>query len=239
FDTAPAAPVGGGVWTLASGDWMIFDNGVGSVNWQLNTGPFPAYSTPNAAFITNQNVGAGNTSVDYLATPLVPMPTNAQLRFMTRTTSAGDQGTIYQIRAAPSTADPSLISSYSTLVVEYDEADLTHPTNITTYIEKVVSIPASVGPSAYIAFVKIFTHPAGPLTGDRWLVDDVLIVSECFTPTGLNAGGITQTSANLSWNALGATEWQIEILPTLGTFTGNGVTITSNPFTATAITTGG
>src|SRR5690606_21566589 len=123
FDAAPAAPVAGGVWTLDSGEWMIFDNGVGTTNWRLNTAAFPAYSDPNAAYIANQNIGAGNTSEDYLVTPLVTMPVNPQLRFQTRMTVAGNQGTIYQIRAAAATSDPSLAASFTILVAEFSEDD--------------------------------------------------------------------------------------------------------------------
>ena len=239
FDAAPAAPAAGGVWTLPSGDWNIFDNGVGTNNWRLNTAAFPAFSGANAAFINSQNIGQGNTSIDYLATPLKAIPANAQLRFQTRMTVAGNQGTIYEIRAAAAGSDPALAASYSTLIATFSEDDLSVPSSITTYLEKVVPLPASLGASAYIAFVKIYTQPTANLGGDRWLVDDVRVVQKCLDPTTLTATNIGLTSATLGWaNPSGSTQWEIEIMPFTATPTGTGVLINQRPFTATQITVG-
>src|SRR5690606_28880081 len=110
--------------------------GVGTTNWGLNTAAFPAYSLPNAAFINNQFIGQGNTSIDYLATPLKPIPTNGQLRFHTRMGVGGNQGTLFEIRAAAAGSDPSVAASYTTLIASFTEADLSVPSNLTEYIEK-------------------------------------------------------------------------------------------------------
>ena len=91
--TAPTTPT---PWTLASGtagnQWAVFDNGVGTnQRWGINNGtvtpPTPplVYAGTNAAYMNRENVGQGNTSEDYLATPLVTIPPNGQLRFFTRT----------------------------------------------------------------------------------------------------------------------------------------------------------
>src|SRR5690606_2647155 len=88
-------------WVLDSGTWAVFDNGVGTVqSWTANT----TVTTPplintgeRAAFINIENIGMNNTSIDYLATPLFTIPTNGQLRFFTRTTIGGNQGTIFKI----------------------------------------------------------------------------------------------------------------------------------------------
>ncbi|MEY2630318.1 MAG: putative adhesin, partial [Bacteroidota bacterium] len=78
-------------WTLGTGNWAVFDNGVGTVQrWGINsttvTPPTPpiVYQGTNAAYVNRENIGQNNTSEDYLATPLVTIPTNGQLRFYTR-----------------------------------------------------------------------------------------------------------------------------------------------------------
>lgn len=239
FEGAPAAPAAGGVWTLPSGDWHIFDNGVGSFNWRLNTAAFPAFSAPNAAFINNQFIGQGSTSIDYLATPLKTLPPNAQLRFQTRMGVGGNQGTIFEIRAAAAGSDPAVAASYTTLIATFSEDDLSATGSITEYVEKVVNLPASLGASAYIAFVKIYTQTGAAVGGDRWLVDDVRVVEKCLDPTTLTVTNIGLTSAQLGWaNPSNSTQWEVEIMPFAATPTGTGVLITQNPFTATAITVG-
>ena len=86
-----ATPVAMSPWTLGTGatgnQWAVFDNGVSGSpqrRWDRATTNF--YSGAQAAFINRkQNGGAGITSEDYLATPLVTVPTNGLLQFYTRT----------------------------------------------------------------------------------------------------------------------------------------------------------
>ena len=221
--------------------WSVFDNGVGTAqSWTINSTvatPPIVYQGTNAAYVNRENIGQGNTSEDYLATPLVTIPANGQLRFYTRSFTNGNQGTIYQIKVAPSTATQNNPAAY-TLLQQWDETTLNTTFNI--YEEKVISLSAYAGQQIYVSFVKVYTQPTTTLDGDRWLVDNVSIVQQCLDPTALTANGITQTSANLSWgNPSGATSWEIEVLPSAGTPTGTGVVYNGTlPYTATATATG-
>ncbi|HEX8268526.1 MAG TPA: choice-of-anchor L domain-containing protein, partial [Flavobacterium sp.] len=228
-----------GTWNIGSQNWLVFDNGVGTQNWRTNSATaYPAYQGTVAAFIDRQNIGAGATSIDYLVTPAIGLVANPQLRFFTRTTVAGNQGTIYQIRVAPvaTTPDPTNMAAY-TLVEEWTEDELTAVYNV--WEEKVVPLTNPVGTQVYIAFVKVFTQVGGTLGGDRWLVDDMMVVSECLPPTNLDAACLS-TSANLSWDAVGASEWEVIVLPAGATFpptSGTPITTTDNTsFNVTATT---
>ncbi|MFN7014824.1 MAG: choice-of-anchor J domain-containing protein, partial [Bacteroidia bacterium] len=242
--TTGPTPLPSTTWSLSTGNWAVFDNGVGlNQRWGINstvvTPPTPplVYQGANSAYVNRENIGQGNTSEDYLSTPLVNIPTNGQLRFYTRTFSTGNQGTLYQIKVAPSTASQTDPAAY-TLVQQWTEVDLTVNYNI--YEEKLVDLSAYANQQVYVSFVKVYTQPLTVLDGDRWLIDNVSILERCLDPTNLAANGITQTSANLSWgNPSGATSWEIEVLPVAGTFTGVGVVYNGAlPFNATATATG-
>jgi gliding motility-associated-like protein len=227
-------------WSLGTGDWAVFDNGVGTgQRWGINsaiTTPPVVYQGVNSAYVRNENIGAGNTSEDYLATPLVTIPANGQLRFFTRMFTSGNQGTIYQIKIAPG-MDPSFQTDPSayTLVQQWTETELTTTFNI--YEEKTVDLTAYAGMDVYVSFVMVYTQPDANLGGDRWLVDNVSIVQQCFPPTAAVAGLITQTSATLSWTGT-ASQYEIEIVPAASAPTGVGTVITTNSYLATATTAG-
>jgi gliding motility-associated-like protein len=214
-------------WTLGTGDWAVFDNAVGTVeSWNINSSvatPNIVYAGANSAFMTRENIGGGNTSEDYLATPLITVPANGQLRFWTRTFTLGNQGTIYQIKVAPATANQFNPAAYN-LVQQWTEDQLTATYNI--YEQKTVSLSAFAGQQVYISFVMRYPQPLGQagIGGDRWLVDNVDVIQQCLVPTTLTATAITATSASLSWaNPSGATSWEIEVLPAANAPTGVGV----------------
>ena len=210
-DFEDAAAPTSGTWVIGDQTWLIFDNGVGTQNWTINPPAFPPYQGDVAAFINIQNVGIGNTAVDFLVTPAVELPTNPQLRFWTRTTNPAVYGTLYQIRVAPvaTTPDPTDISAY-TILEEWDETDLT--ANYDVYEEKVVPLPYPANTELYIAFVKVWFQNAGGLIGDRWLVDEVRVIGECLTPSNLDVACLS-TTASMSWDAQGATQWEVHVLP--------------------------
>ena len=207
-------------WTLGTGNWAVFDNGIGlGQRWGINT--TSVCNDLQIAYMNREFIGQGNTSEDYLSTPLVTIPTNGELHFRTRTFTSGPQGTIFQVKVAPSVATQTNPSAY-TLVQQWDESDLTTVFNICE--EKVVDLSAYAGQQIYVSFVMIFTQPTASLGGDRWLVDNVSINERCLVPTGLTATGITYDGANLSWaNPSGATSWEIEFLPVASIPTGVGV----------------
>jgi gliding motility-associated-like protein len=213
FDNGTITTPSGSTWNLPdSGTWRIFDNGVGAIqNWTLNTeGVYPANTQPRAAYINRENIGQGNTSRDFLVTPLVTLPANAQLRFQTRTTLATSNGTIFEVRAASATSNPALPESYTTLIASWTEADLTAAFDV--YEEKIVplSLPE---PAMYIAFVKVVTQTGTSAIGDRWLIDDVKIIGICPDSENLSATA-TASSALLTWDSPGpATQWNVHVLP--------------------------
>lgn len=246
--TGPA----GTTWTLGTGatgnQWAVFDNGFGTlVSWTINNGvatPPLVCSGTNSAYANRENIGQGNTSEDYLATPLITVPTNGQLSFTSRTFTLNDQGTRYQIRIAPGNnpTNQTNPSSY-TLLREYTETELTLNETVSPAIQnnfnictpKVIDLSTYVGQQVYIAFVKIFTQPDTAIGGDRWLLDEVVISSSCALPTNIIASSTTTTSASISWtNVSGASSYEIEIVPSGGSFTGVGTTA-SNPYTAAGL----
>ncbi|WP_298117614.1 choice-of-anchor J domain-containing protein, partial [Flavobacterium sp.] len=192
-----AAPTTPTPWTLGTGvtgnQWAVFDNGVGlGQRWGINNAtasPPIVYAGTNAAYINRENIGLGNTSEDYLATPLLTVPTNGQLRFFARTFSNGNTGTLYQVKIAPATGVQNLPAAYTTLLAEYNEDQLTLDPNgvqnaFNVYTEKVIDFPASlIGQQVYVAFVMKYTQTTTGISGDRWLLDNVRIAQKCLDPT--------------------------------------------------------
>ena len=230
-------------WSLGAGNWAVFDNGVGTnVRWDINNTiaiPPIVHNGVNAAYANRENIGAGNTSEEYLATPPVLIPANGVLHFYTRMFTSGNQGTIYQIKIAPATASQTDPFAYS-LVQQWTEDELIVPTsNFNIYTEKTVDLSAFATQFVYVSFVKIYTQPDGNLGGDRWLIDDVSIDSPCLTPTGLASSVITSNGATLNWtnpNGTGTASWEIEVVLASGTPTGVATnTTTTFPYVVTGL----
>jgi len=221
-------PDAGTNWTLGTGNWAVFDNGVGTgqrwgVNSTVGTPPV-VFAGANAAYVNRETMNVGDISEDFLATPLVNIPVNGQLHFYTRMFASGNQGTVYQIRVAPSTASQTNPAAY-TVIQQWTEADLTAVFNI--YEEKVVNFPAIYhNQQVYVSFVKVHHQEVAGLagSGDRWLVDNVSIDQQCLNPTTLVATVTSDTTASLTWaNPSGATSWEIEVVGAAATPTGTGV----------------
>lgn len=211
FETAPNTADVSGVWAMGSGNWLVKDNRTNTgINWQNVVVPFPANSGTKAAFVNRENTGAGVLAEEWLIAPQRNILTNSQLRFFTRQTLAGDQGTKYQIRVS-SAADPSDLTQY-TQVIEYSETDLSSVTaDQLDYEEKVIDLGFTG--NRYIAFVKVFTQPTGATGGDRWLVDDVKIVEKCLDPvTPLGTPVIGATTTRLEWTSTN-TQFQVQYGP--------------------------
>ena len=220
FESTTGPDIASTNWTLGTGNWAVFDNGVGlGQRWGINT--TSVCTGLQIAYMNREFIGQGNTSEDYLSTPLVSIPTNGELHFQTRTFTNNNQGTIFQIKVAPATATQTNPAAY-TLVQQWDETTLTAVYNICE--EKIVDLSAYAGQQIYVSFVQVFTQPTAALGGDRWLVDNVSVNTRCLVPTGLTATGITSNGMNLSWaNPSGATSWEIEFIPAGNTPTGIGV----------------
>src|SRR5690606_26276162 len=202
----------GNTWVLGSGTWHVFDNGVGSINWGLNPpATYPAYSGTKAAYMNRENIGAGNTSRDFLASPAFEVPQNPQLRFQTRTTVAGNQNTTFEVRMAPASSDPTDPASYTTLLASWTEINLVP--SFDQYDEKIVDLSVAPGTMVHIAFVRVFTQSSGALSGDRWIVDDIKLIQKCEDPTNLSVTAFDD-NANVSWQTDGsAGEWLVHVLP--------------------------
>jgi Fibronectin type III domain len=183
------------------GNWITMDNGVGTaVRWAEITDITRVYAGLKAAVIDRENVGAGNTSIDWLVTPQITVTANNQLRFFTKQTLVGNNGSTYEIRVSTNPSQTNQ-AAYTT-VQSWTETTLNATYNI--YEEKTVSLAAyPTGTQLYIAFVRLNTQPSTATTGDRWLVDDVKVVQQCLDPTILSVGTITPTSAVLTWTANG------------------------------------
>ncbi|CCB68562.1 Protein of unknown function precursor; putative adhesin [Flavobacterium branchiophilum FL-15] len=227
-------------WTLGTGSWAVFDNGVGTAErWNINssvsTPPF-VYAGTNSAYMTRENIGAGNTSEDYLATPAVTIPSNGQLKFFTRSFTSTNLGTLYQIKVKLVSAGAQNVTTGYTQVQQWDETTLNTTFNI--YEEKTVDLSAYSGQQVYVAFVMKYTQPAtGTVPGDRWLVDNARIIAQCLPPTALTATAIAGTTATLGWTSPGgASSYEVENM--LATATPTGVatgTATTTSFSQTGL----
>ena len=228
--TGPDLPLATAVspWTLGTGvagnQWAVFDNGVAGTpkkRWDRATTNF--YAGTQAAFINRKQIGLGNTSQDFLATPLITVPASGQLTFWTRLGFNVGDAVDYVIKVNTNTAAGSQTNpaNYSTTVQSWNQTNLVATYNI--YEQKTVDLSAYAGQQIYLAFVRVFTQPTGSLGGNSWYVDDVKIVQQCLAPNNLTATNITQNSADLNWsNPSGSTSWEIEVVPATGTPTGAG-----------------
>ena len=233
-------------------NWAIFQSAIATELWYsdgITRGTAP-HSGTKQAILLGENLGVGNSSKYYLATPLVTIPLNGQLRFWVKTSQQGDQGGVFKVKVASGALAANQITetAYTTTLQTYTESQLS--TNVSpapiVWEEQVIDFPPATYPAGtqvYIAFVSEVTQTS-PLRGDDFFLDDVLVVSRCLEPSSLALGTVTSTSAVLSWtNPNGPTygnpcnQWEIEIVPsTQLTPTGAGIIINTNPYTATTLT---
>ncbi|MEG3979042.1 choice-of-anchor J domain-containing protein, partial [Microcoleus sp. herbarium8] len=215
--------------------WLVTDNGVGlSASWSIVNNASVVISGTKSALINRHQNGAGNTSEDWLISPPTTIPANGQLRFLTKTTRPGDEGTLYQIRIS-SSSDQTNLGAYTQLI-QWTETTLNEVVNIAD--EKVVNFPAALaGTNIYIAFVRVFTQSGTATGGDLWIIDDVNVVQRCLNPGPLTASNVGSTQANLSWTATpGAAGYQIEVLPSANSATGIATdNSTTNSFLKTGL----
>ncbi|WP_264544125.1 MULTISPECIES: fibronectin type III domain-containing protein [Flavobacterium] len=190
------------------GNWAVMNNGVGTgIDWAETTNAAFVHTGTKAAIIDRENIGAGNTSQDWLITPQITLPANGQLRFWTRQTLTGNNGSTYEIRVSTNASQTN--QAAFTTVQSWTETTLNATFNV--YEEKLVSLSAyPAGTQVYIAFVKINTQPSTVTTGDRWIIDDINLVQQCLDPSILTATVTGPTTATLGWTNNGsATLWDI------------------------------
>jgi len=86
--------------------------------------------------------------------------------------------------------------------------------------------------------VYALTSPTVPLPSTFGTFTSSCTPPACAVPTGLASSAVTASGATISWTAGGSeTSWEISIqAPGLGAPTGNGTSITTNPYVATGLT---
>jgi gliding motility-associated-like protein len=214
--------------------WAVFNNGLGSNVWTttntISTPPTVCQGEFSAFMNARQQIGAGNTSENWMVTDLVTVPANGQLIFSTRSTISGPNNTTYQIRV--STLSQTNTGTF-TPVQQWTEEELNVVFNICE--DKVVDLTAFQNQQVYIAFVILMNQPTTALTGDRWIVDNVRLVERCLDPTNLTST-VTATTASLSWTGTAAA-WEIEVVPLNTPPTGTGTIYNGAlPYVVTGLT---
>ncbi|NDJ00017.1 T9SS type A sorting domain-containing protein [Flavobacterium sp. LaA7.5] len=200
--------------------WMVLDNGIGpAVQWIQEANPVvSAYDGIYAAYVGRENVSTGIPE-DWLVTP--QMMGADRVRFFSRLTIGGDQGSIYRVMIT--NGDPIDIGAYSVLQ-EWTELEI-NPEQ-TTYTEKVVDVPSEyLGQQIHFAFVMIADN------GDRWLIDNVSFEVDCVPPTNIEVD-FEGATATASWEAEeGVDQWEVYIMPGYQTFVGDeeGIVVSGEP----------
>ncbi|MCR5860672.1 choice-of-anchor J domain-containing protein [Flavobacterium sp. J372] len=212
--------------------WMAYQNDVGTdVTWGLspqasNATPgreYPAIADDQAAYLNRGNVESGNPE-DWLVTKKFTVPANAELRFWTRLVQATENGSIFDVRISNANVNPdgSNLAAYTSLIDSdgWTETELAGVgAQQLLYKEKVLSLSGFAGQEVYIAFWM----KAPTTNSDRWLIDDVRALSKCLPVLNPTATAPTLTTANLSWNPNGSTQWEIEIIEQAAAPVGSGV----------------
>lgn len=210
---SPAHPVG---WTVINEAGPIntwIQSPIGSIMAIPKTGDHAAFLQRESALPDDP------VPKDWLITPYFNMPANPQLRFFSRLSFPGETGGIYKVKISTN-SDPTDLASYTDLHT-WTEMSL-NPVQ-TDYYEKVLTLPAITG-SVHIAFVMEGVFK------DRWTIDDVKVVSQCFSPVALSVTSVGMTSAVLDWTNQGnAVAWNVEVVLDSEAPTGSGDVYTGQP----------
>ncbi|RYZ52138.1 MAG: hypothetical protein EOP49_10265, partial [Sphingobacteriales bacterium] len=218
---------------FAPAGWAVLDNGVGLTrSWEITTAVVGEGT--KSAIILRENIGAGNTSEDWLATPRITVPVNGELQFLTRKTG-GDQGTLFNIMISTDPVQANR-SSY-VLAQQYTWATLT--TDL-TFQERRVDLSSYAGQQVYIAFVRVKTQNTVGVEGSNWAIDVPRVVAKCpEIIAGVSASNIGENSAQITWSGSGSPQVELEYGPS-GFVQGTGTVVTStgSPFNLTGLTAG-
>ncbi|GGB83587.1 hypothetical protein GCM10007424_24500 [Flavobacterium suaedae] len=205
--------------------WIVTDNGIGmEKTWEkteLGDPILPPYEGNYAAYIDKEDVATG-TPEDWLITPQFTVTQDYLLRFYSRLTQPGDQGSIYRIMLT--TGDATDLGAY-VQIQEWTELEINPVQD--DYIEKVVAIPNNyVGFDVHLAFIMVGDN------GDRWLIDNVSLATGCETPTNLAMEASDPTTLDISWDSdPSITEFEVAVQSVNEPFTGAGAyTVQGNYF---------
>jgi hypothetical protein len=181
-----------------------------------------------AAYLNKENVSPTDAiPKDWLISPVINPQAGSEIKFQSRLTIAGDQGSIYKIYAIPPDANVMAwdFEASAYLLDTYTELEM-NPVQ-TEWTEKVIAIPQSLAGT----LVRIALVMQGD-DGDRWIIDDFTVTNSCYAPVSLHAVNITDTSAVLGWTEQSsATSWEIDVVPADSAPTGSaGMVAQVNPF---------
>lgn len=234
-------------WTgspAAPPDWKVINEFDNLYTWQRtepgNAAQPPFGGTGFSAFLRREDVAPTDAVPrDWLLTRPFPMVNTGELKFQTRLSTNGDQGSIYRIYIAKDTGNPNdmTVSKFineGVLIQTYTESQLIVG-NQTVWTEKTLSVPANslwpVGTNVRIAFVMEGN------AADQWFLDNVKVTGLCAQPTGVTLSTNTTTSATFTWNdAALSNKWEVEILKEADTPTRVGVVVDGPlPYTKTGL----
>ena len=219
-----------GIWHIGTHNWAVFETAQGNaLKWTSNltsSNNPPANNGTGAAYMDRQNVAAGSLAIDWLVTPAINLSqyTSPVLTFYSRLTQVLDQGSVYKVYI--STTSQTNATSFQ-LLQQWSELQI-NPVQ-TDYTKITVPIPSTYANSTvYIAFVLETDN------GDRWLVDDVSVGSNCVDPLNLSVTNIGLNSAKLLWdNPGGVSQFEVEVVSEFAAPTGAGVIVNQNSYTLT------
>lgn len=141
--------------------WAIFETGTGvSQSWSANTNPLIVCQGNGCAFLNRENVVDGTMAIDWLVSPLIPVPANGKLFFTTKDIQVGVQGSLYSVKV--STTSQTDVNTFTT-VASWDESTLASTAN--SCEQKEINLSTYAGQNIYLAFVMENDN------GDRWIID--------------------------------------------------------------------
>ncbi|WP_339622500.1 choice-of-anchor J domain-containing protein [uncultured Winogradskyella sp.] len=214
--------------------WRVINENDDGETWELNSGVFPFEGDQAATMFTGQN---GNNN-DWLISPTITITENQRLRYYYR---VNDSFFTEDLDVLLSTTGIG-IDQFTTILYDSD-TDLILINN-EEYRVKIINFPAGVTGDINIAFHVPFFASTGSTRGQTLAIDNVVIedIPECSEPTNITLTNITDTAAQINWDANGSeTAWEISVQPfgtpaPIGDADPNFVfNTTTNPFTVTGL----
>ena len=215
--------------------WRIVNNNNDSNKWNMNVTVNPYEGDQMAGMFT----GSNGQNEDWLISPTINVAANQRLRYYYR---VNDSFFTEDLKVRLSTNGIAL-DQFTTIL--YDSATDPVLINNMEYKEKIINLPAGITGNINIAFHVPFYQSTGPYRGQLLFIDNVVIedIPACPQPSNLVAQNVTDTEAQISWDANGTTApWEISVQP-YGTPAPVGNTLPqylhtagTNPYTITNLT---
>jgi hypothetical protein len=189
--------------TFPPSGWVVSDNGVGTVqSWKRNTIFANMWALDNASAISEREGSVLGLAQDWLITPQFTVPSNGQLSFFAKSASNGVQGSTYKVMLSTTTQNQA---SFTTTLATFTELEIQN----LPFEQFFVSLNAYVGQNVYLAFV----HEVDNGYGDRWIIDNIGVKSECVYPSNVSRSNIGMDRVTLDWIENGnATQWEVKLI---------------------------